>query len=131
MGNYKFLDINGLTLYDNLIKTHIDVKINKLITTVPTKISAFENDSNYVSLEVVQQMIADAIANINKPEDPEPDTPVEPEIPEENIGSITEDNSIVVDETQLENGIYTLRYIDSNENVIDNFNEIATFEINK
>jgi len=59
-----------------------------------------------------------------------PDTPVEPEIPTENIGSISEDNSIVIDETQLENGTYTLRYIDSNENVIDNFNEITSFEIN-
>lgn len=64
------------------------------------------------------------------PVDPEPDTPVEPEIPEGSIGSIAEDNSIVIDETQLENGTYTLRYIDSNENAIDNFNEITSFEIN-
>ena len=65
------------------------------------------------------------------PDEPvEPDTPVEPEVPTKNIGSISEDNSIVIDETQLENGIYTLRYIDSNENVIDNFNEITSFEIN-
>ena len=80
-------------------------------------------------------MIADAIANLNNPEEPEtpvePDTPEEPETPTESIGSITEDNSIVVDETQLENGTYTLRYIDANENVIDNFNEITSFEINK
>lgn len=65
------------------------------------------------------------------PEEPvEPDTPIEPEVPTESVGSITEDNSIVIDETQLENGTYTLRYIDSNENVIDNFNEITSFEIN-
>lgn len=32
MANYRYLDINGLTLYDNLIKNHIDAKINKLIT---------------------------------------------------------------------------------------------------
>jgi hypothetical protein len=82
-------------------------------------------------------MIADAIANLNKPEepdtpvDPEPDIPVEPEEPTESIGSITDDNSIVIDETQLENGTYTLRYIDSNDNIIDNFNEIVSFEINK
>ena len=117
------------------------------IPTVPTKVSAFENDSNYASLETVQQMIADNNTNLHVycteedilrlfdasiPEEPvEPDTPVEPEIPTENIGSITEDNSIVIDETQLENGTYTLRYIDSNENVIDNFNEITSFEINK
>jgi hypothetical protein len=60
-----------------------------------------------------------------------PETPVDPEVPTESIGSITEDNSIVVDETQLENGTYTLRYIDANENVIDNFNEITSFKINK
>ena len=60
-----------------------------------------------------------------------PEEPVEPEAPTENIGSISEDNSIVIDETQLENGIYTLRYIDSNGNAIDNFNEIASFEINR
>lgn len=65
------------------------------------------------------------------PEEPaDPDTPVNPEVPTETIGSITEDNSIVIDETQLENGTYTLRYIDANENVIDNFNEITSFEIN-
>lgn len=99
--------------------------------------------SNHVSLEVVQQLIADNNANCHVyctnddilrlfdasiPE--EPDTPVEPEVPTESIGSISEDNSIVIDETQLENGTYTLRYIDSNENVIDNFNEITSFEIN-
>lgn len=104
-----------------------------------TKAEVDELLSGYVSLEVVQQMIADAIANLNKPEepetpvDPEPDTPIEPEEPETptgNIGSMTDDNSIVIDETQLENGTYTLRYIDANDNIIDNFNEIASFEIN-
>ena len=99
--------------------------------------------ANQVSLEVVQQMIAANNANCHVycttndilrlfdasiPEEPE--IPVEPEVPTESIGSITEDNSIVIDETQLENGTYTLRYIDSNENVIDNFNEITSFEIN-
>lgn len=32
--------------------------------TIPTKLSDFENDSNYVSLETVQQMIADALNSI-------------------------------------------------------------------
>jgi hypothetical protein len=59
-----------------------------------------------------------------------PETPVVPEVPTESIGSISEDNSIVIDETQLENGTYTLRYIDSSDNIIDNFNEITSFEIN-
>lgn len=43
---------------------------------------------------------------------------------------MTADNSIVIDETKLENGTYTLRYIDANDNIIDNFNEITSFEIN-
>jgi hypothetical protein len=100
-----------------------------------TKSEVDELLSNYVSLEVVQQMIADAIANLNKPEEPdiptEPDVPEEPEVPTESVGSITEDNSIVIDETRLENGTYTLRYVDANDNIIDNFNEITSFEINK
>lgn len=54
-----------------------------------------------------------------------------PEQPSVIVGSITDDNSIVIDETQLENGTYSLRYIDSNDNIIDNFNEITSFEINK
>jgi hypothetical protein len=54
-----------------------------------------------------------------------------PDKPERSVGSITDDNSIMIDETQLENGTYTLRYIDSNENSIDNFNEITSFEVNK
>lgn len=135
-GTYKTIEIPEVPSLDGYAKLE-DIPTIPEIPTVPTKVSAFENDSNYVSLEVVQQMIADAIANLNKPEepetpvDPEPDTPEEPETPTESIGSITDDNSIVIDETQLENGTYTLRYIDANENVIDNFNEITTFEINK
>ena len=133
-GTYKTITIPEVPSLDGYAKLE-DIPTIPEIPTVPTKVSAFENDSNYVSLEVVQQMIADAIANLNKPEEPEtpdaPDTPEEPETPTESIGSITEDNSIVVDETQLDNGTYTLRYIDANENVIDNFNEITSFEINK
>ena len=110
------------------------------LPTVPTKVSAFENDSNYVSSGVVRQMIDDTTANLHTYctnddilrlfDASIPEEPVEPEVPSESIGSITEDNSIVIDETQLENGTYTLRYIDSSENIIDNFNEITSFEIN-
>jgi hypothetical protein len=130
-GTYKTIVIPEVPSLDGYAKLE-DIPAIPEIPAVPTKVSAFENDSNYVSLEVVQQMIADAIANLNKPEEPvQPDTPVEPEVPTENIGSITENNSIVIDETQLENGTYTLRYIDSNDNIIDNFNEITSFEINR
>jgi hypothetical protein len=79
-------------------------------------------------------MIADAIANLNKPEEPTPEEPTPeeptPEEPSGDVGMITSDNSIIIDETQLENDIYTLRYIDSEDNIVDNFNEIITFEIN-
>jgi hypothetical protein len=93
-----------------------------------------------VSREEVAQMIQQALedyfnSNPDNPDTPDvPDTPEDPEEPEEptdSIGSITDDNSIVVDETRLENGTYTLRYIDADDNIIDNFNEITSFEINK
>ena len=58
-------------------------------------------------------------------------SPEDPKNPTENIGVVTEDNSIVIDETQLENGTYVLKYIDANDNIVDNFNEIVSFEINK
>lgn len=58
-------------------------------------------------------------------------SPEDPETPTESVGAITENNSIVIDETQLENGTYVLKYIDANDNIVDNFNEIASFEINK
>lgn len=103
-GTYKTITIPEVPSLDGYAKLE-DIPTIPEIPVVPTKVSAFENDNNYVSLETVQQMIADAIANLNKPE--EPDTPVEPEVPAESVGSITEDNSIVIDETQLENGTYT------------------------
>jgi hypothetical protein len=89
-----------------------------------TKSEVDELLSNYVSLEEVQRMIAAALGGAVPP------TPEYPAVSTESIGEISEGNSIVIDETKLENGTYTLRYIDSNENVIDNFGEIASFEIN-
>ena len=47
-GTYKTIEMPVLDGYAKL----------EDIPTVPTKVSAFENDSNYVSLETVQQMIA-------------------------------------------------------------------------
>lgn len=131
----KIITLDNLNKYNELI----DGKVNSAIGN-KSDIGHDHNEiyytkseidallSNYVSLETVQQMIADALANLDNPIEPEP--PVEPDEPAVEIGTITADNSIVIDETQLENGTYTLKYIDSNENVIDNFNEIVTFEIN-
>lgn len=92
--------------------------------------------ANFVSKDVVEQMIQEALDNYNKPDEPiTPEPTSEPTLPPTvtpttNIGTITDDNSIVIDETQLENGVYTLKYIDSNNNIISNFNDITTFEIN-
>lgn len=83
------------------------------------------HDDRYILKDEIEQLIKQGI------EDYFNENPDEPEEPTGSIGSITEDNSIVIDETQLENGTYTLKYIDSNENIIDNFNEITSFEINK
>ena len=72
----------------------------------------------------------DIIKILNGTYVPSPD-PETPETPTESVGVVTEDNSIVIDETQLENGTYVLKYIDANDNIVDNFNEITSFEINK
>lgn len=73
--------------------------------------------TNYVSRDTVAQMIQYALDTLEEPS--------------ESIGTIEDDNSISIDETQLENGVYTLKYIDSNDIVIDNFNDITSFEVNK
>ena len=139
-GTYKTITIPEMPSLDGYAKLE-DIPTIPEIPIVPTKVSAFENDSNYVSSATVREMIDNTTANLHIYctendilrlfDTSIPDEPTEPEIPTENIGSVTEDNSIVIDESQLENGTYTLRYIDSNENVIDNFNEITSFEISK
>jgi len=133
--DYKVIDgknIPGFIIGDSITELrklfvdidYIDLKLNIL-------------DSKYVLKTEIEQLIKQGIEdyfNENPDEPTEPDEPVEPdepEVPTESIGIITSDNSIVIDETQLENGTYTLRYIDENENIIDNFNEITSFEINK
>jgi hypothetical protein len=106
-----FISLDNLSRYHNNLQSFIEDKLKDI--TAP-------------SLEYCTN---DDILRLFDPSIPE--TPVEPEIPVESIGSITDDNSIAVDETRLENGTYTLRYVDANDNIIDNFNEITSFEINK
>jgi hypothetical protein len=102
---------NKIVTIENLERYHN--KLSQLLGDIPS-IEYCTNDDIY------------RLFNANIPE-----TPDVPEQPSEIIGSIANDNSIVIDETQLEKGTYTLRYIDSNDNIIDNFNEITSFEINK
>lgn len=115
----KIISIDNLSRYNDNIQHVIDDKVQELMNTI-TSLYVYCTNDDILSL-----------FDASIPEEPvEPDTPVEPEVPTESVGSITENNSIVIDETQLENGTYTLRYIDSNNNIIDNFNEITSFEIN-
>ena len=141
-GKYYAANIDWSNVLNNPIKTAGDgseflsndgTYKNIAIPVQKTKLSEFENDCNFVSFETVKLMIKEALASLDMtidPDVPEPDAP-EPDTPSDSIGSITENNAIIIDETQLENGTYTLRYIDSNNNIIDNFNEITSFEINK
>lgn len=116
----KIITLQTLNHYHKNVQLLVDNKVQDLMDTI-TSLHVYCTDNDILRL-----------FDPSIPEEPvQPDTPVEPEVPTENIGSITEDNSIIIDETQLENGTYTLRYVDSNNNIIDNFNEITSFEINK
>jgi hypothetical protein len=64
----------------------------------------------------------------NNPSEPEePETPEEPVV--ETLGEVTEDNTITVNENLLSEGTYTLKYLDSSDNVISNFKPLGEFEI--
>lgn len=88
--------------------------------------------SGYVSIDIVEQMIKNAISKIDGGII-NPDTPVEPDTPEEptvdNIGEINENNEIIINEELLSSGTYTLKYIDSYDQVVDNFKPITDFTI--
>jgi hypothetical protein len=111
MADKKILTFENLQFYHN--------KLSKLL----------DGYANLEDIPSIEYCINDDIYRLFNTNIPE--TPDEPEQPSVIVGSITNDNSIVIDETQFENGIYSLRYIDSNDNIIDNFNEITSFEINK
>lgn len=108
----SFISLDNLARYHINLQSFIEDSLKSITDTIPSL--------EYCTNDDILRLFDPSI----------PDTPAEPETPADSVGSITEDNSIVIDETQLENGTYTLRYIDSNENVIDNFNEITSFEIN-
>lgn len=85
--------------------------------------------ANYVTNEVVEQMIKNATQRIDggiinsQPTD-EPEEPIT-----EAIGEIGENNEIIINEELLSPGTYTLKYIDGNDNPIDNFKPINEFTI--
>lgn len=98
----------------------------------------YGHDDRYYTKEEVLEIVTNMYEEILKIIDfstnsNEPDVPEEPEIPEEPVvealGEITEDNTIVVNENLLSEGTYTLKYLDSSDNVINNFKPLGEFEI--
>lgn len=96
------------------------------------------HDDRYYTKEEVLEIVANIYVEVQKMIDAsinpsEPDIPEEPETPEEpvveTLGEITEDNTITVDENLLSEGTYTLKYLDSSDNVISNFKPLGEFEI--
>lgn len=102
---------------------------NYIDSTYYTKTETNTMLSGYVSEDMVKQMIKEAISRIDggiiTPEEPE--TPDEPIV--EEFGQINDDNQIIINEDLLPSGTYTLKYIDGNDNAIDNFKTISEFTI--
>jgi hypothetical protein len=83
----------------------------------------------FLSMKRIQQMIIDALGNIDGGIIGSGSTTPEVPTPNTGVGEITEENSISINEENLSAGTYTLKYIDSNDNAIDNFRPITTFII--
>ena len=65
----------------------------------------------------------------SEPEDPViPPTP-DPEPEVSNIGDVSASSGININSELLQPGTYELRYIDENDNIVENFDPITTFTI--
>jgi hypothetical protein len=86
----------------------------------------------FLSAKRIQQLIDKALGSIDAgligSGSTTPEIPSEPE-PDVELGEISEGNSISINEENLSAGTYTLKYIDANDNAIDNFRPITTFII--
>lgn len=65
---------------------------------------------------------------------PEPEDPVVPPTPDpepevSSIGNVSASSGININSELLQSGTYELRYIDENDNIIENFDPITTFTI--
>lgn len=69
--------------------------------------------------------------SLPEPEDPvvppTPDPEPEPEV--SNIGDVSANNGININSELLQSGTYELRYIDENDNIVENFDPITTFTL--
>jgi hypothetical protein len=110
-----------------------DLELGEIAINYVDESIFIKNDSGeiveFLSIKRIQQMIIDALGNIDGgligsgstiPEVPTPNT---------EMGEISEGNSISINEENLSAGTYTLKYIDANDNAIDNFRPITTFII--
>ena len=89
---------------------------------------------DFLPLKIIQQLIEEAVCNIDGgiigSGSTTPEIPSEPDpTPDVELGEISEGNSISINEENLSAGTYTLKYIDANDNAIDNFRPITTFII--
>ena len=89
-----------------------------------TKTEVDDFFGNVISLETVQQMIKDATKKIDGGIINGGSTPTV-----DSVGEITEDNEILINEEMLSAGTYTLKYLDENDNVVDNSKPITNFTI--
>lgn len=84
----------------------------------------------FLSARRIQQLIDEALGSIDAgiigSGSTTPEIPSEPDV---ELGEISEGNSISINEENLSAGTYTLKYIDANDNAIDNFRPITTFII--
>lgn len=120
---------------NNILSTSICfIQDTKEIWTHGTLYCQDHDDRYYTKEEILEivsniyvevQKMIDASMNPSEPEEPE--TPEEPVV--ETLGEITEDNAITVNENLLSAGTYTLKYLDSSDNVISNFKPLGEFEI--
>ena len=88
----------------------------------------------FLSLKRIQQLINETLGNIDGgiigSGSTIPEIPSEPDpTPDVELGEISEGNSISINEENFSAGTYTLKYIDGNDNAIDNFRPITTFII--
>ena len=84
-------------------------------------------------LSIFLQEIADAIRYVNNTSDlinPQDFAKLIRDFKFKSIGKIDDDNVITLLSSMVDNGVYTLKYEDSNTNVIENFKEICTLTVN-
>ena len=75
-------------------------------------------------LETIKQMLKDATNKIDGGIINGGNTPTV-----DSVGEISEDNEILINEEMLSAGTYTLKYLDENNNVVDNSKPITNFTI--